>query len=225
MKKIITIQFLILFLCMPMCIGAPTPSQPKWTDRVAWNIFVYMKKHHELKGRKYSEIYDRVLDVEWASHYNPSWGPDSIDGRRLITIKLLTAWHWESCLDPNCIQPNLSKKNGLVNSIDYGMCAVNSVHVFLIDKTSLWYRFCVMEKVKHPDDFKNVMDPELNCKFAAMLNEAFIKDGNDTYHYYENPTQREFYDMLIKVTGLKTLALKYNDGQYESNIDNMVALK
>jgi hypothetical protein len=215
----ILLGFLLFWVNVGKCdtaLSCNTNKKPTWTDKVADITFMWMAKRHYLhKGWDWMYIRDRILDCEWACHYmepgsNKSWGPNTLNGRRLITLKLLSAYFRQSGLDIDCYNFNPKWK-----TFDRGLAQINDCHTFCAGPDSDWFVFCKLEHIdaKNP---RNVFSPEYNAKFGAFVNERRIQEGFSPYDYY-NPAGDEknsFYTTLLKTTGLEALALQYNDGQY-----------
>lgn len=188
----------------------------KWATKLAVVVKKHLWEHgerfitmHQPQGKPYAFevtvdfLVERILDDYDAARFNPSWGP-----RPLVCIKELTYQYGESRWDRYAV--NINK----IGSIDLGLGQENSCHFVMLngEKSCAFTNFCKMMKLE--PNLKWIWSAYFNSLFSAYLNEDFIKNGARTYNYYDNPAKQDLYDVMIKATGLKELALQYNDGQY-----------
>jgi hypothetical protein len=126
-----------------------------------------------------------------AAPLNPSWDPD----RFIVTARLFSVGFGEGCFDPKAIGLN---NNG---TVDFGGWQENLCHVWPTKdkkgryRRSEWERFCV-EQGLDPHKLALLFDNKINVKFAAHLNEIFIKNHQGRYKYYNNPGRVRIYDAM-----------------------------
>lgn len=222
MRKNLNFAVVILLSCLffttgirQCAVAEVTSPRITWADGVASGIEYFLKKNHEsalwrtdaVRGRYLykltHEYLTHIVESSYdASRFNNSWGP-----RRLATIKLLVAAYGESRYDGLAVNVN---RNG---SVDLGILQINSCHWFGVKDGAEWARFCKMEGID-PNNTRLLLNVYYNINYAGWLNEQFIQGRHATYHYYDAKSKRALYDALLKVTGLKKVALKYDDNEY-----------
>jgi hypothetical protein len=187
----------------------PAPKMP-FLDRLFYATVDYLNLNHERaiirNGKRYL-IPDQNIEMSifycWeASAYNPGWW-GKYDGRKLGCIRLLMAHYGETAFNLRAV--NSENADG---SVDIGPMQVNSCHWFSAPKSAPWSRFC---KLNGLDQSKiwTIANPRNNFRFAALLNEKFIKSGQRTYHYDGRPRQIRFYCFLLKKMGMSQELAEY----------------
>lgn len=221
MKKTILLLLAVMFVasnayCTTVVKPMSKAQLKKWAHKLALSVKKYMWDSgerfitmHQPQGKPYAFevtvefLEERIIDDYDAARFNPAWGP-----RPLACIKELDYQYGESRWDRYAVNINR------IGSIDLGLGQINSCHFVMLDgaKSCAYINFCKMMKLE--PNLKWIWSAYFNSLFSAYLNEDFIKNGARTYKYYDNLPKQNLYDVMVKTTGLKELALQYNDGQY-----------
>ena len=193
------VLFIVLALLLASPAGSTDQSQTKWLDVITDQTWEFLGRNSErVSVRKdpdgHKTIYHlskndikKVVYGAWeAAPLNPGWG-----NRRLTTIRLISAAYRESRFDFKAVR--LTNKNG---TIDLGLMQINSCNWFSGKGRSKWRRFCKRFH-KNPNNLKLLFDPFFSMKYAAYLNQSFIKYHHKTLVFSRCKSQKKLYEKLF----------------------------
>lgn len=111
----------------------------------------------------------------------------------MTAIRHLVSSYGESYFKPDAI--NYKNKYG---TLDVGIEQINSCHWCYAAKVTDWMEFC-NEYGYDPTRLAQLMDPKINLKFAAWINEITMKRHLASYHFADKPGKKKLYFELLAV--------------------------